>query len=145
MRKEASRLAAALAVVGGLLTIGAVGTAEAAPLTGDIKLPTATDMLVQKTQFYWQDREYCWYPGGWRGPGWYWCGHNYRRGYGWGGPHGWNGWARPGLREYYGAGPRHFRGPGPYGHGPRGHVPGGHAPGGRGPGGHAPGGHGSRH
>ncbi|QXX75766.1 hypothetical protein [Methylovirgula sp. HY1] len=35
---------------------------------------------------------YCWYPGGWRGPGWYWCGYGARRGYGWGGGEGFHGW-----------------------------------------------------
>lgn len=105
MLKQSVQLAATLA-----LAAGAAGAAEAAPLAGDIKVPSATEMLVQKTQFYYADREYCWYPGGWHGPGWYWCGYNYRRGFGWGGPYGWNGWVRPGFRVY--GGPRFYRGGG---------------------------------
>jgi hypothetical protein len=35
---------------------------------------------------------YCWYDGGWHGPGWYWCGYNYNNGVGWGGPLGFNYW-----------------------------------------------------
>jgi hypothetical protein len=40
----------------------------------------------------WGGRHYCWYGNGWKGAGWYWCGYNGRRGYGWGGPRGWNHW-----------------------------------------------------
>ena len=35
---------------------------------------------------------YCWYPNGWRGPGFYRCGWAWRSGLGWGGGWGWNGW-----------------------------------------------------
>ena len=41
---------------------------------------------------YWGGHHYCWYGTGWKGPGWYWCGNQWRRGYGWGGPRGWNNW-----------------------------------------------------
>ena len=44
--------------------------------------------------YFYDGRRYCWYDGGWHGPGWYWCGYAWRRGFGWGGPHGWRGWAR---------------------------------------------------
>jgi hypothetical protein len=37
-------------------------------------------------------RNYCWYDGGWDGPGYYWCGYAWRRGFGWGGGYGWHGW-----------------------------------------------------
>jgi hypothetical protein len=37
-------------------------------------------------------QNYCWYDSGWQGPGYYWCGYAWRRGYGWGGAFGWNGW-----------------------------------------------------
>ena len=40
----------------------------------------------------WGGRNYCWYGNGWHGAGWYWCGYAARRGYGWGGPRGWNRW-----------------------------------------------------
>jgi hypothetical protein len=36
--------------------------------------------------------DYCWYSGGWNGPGWYECGDQGIYGLGWGGAYGWNGW-----------------------------------------------------
>jgi len=53
---------------------------------------------VETVQFIWRGRRYCWYDDGWHGPGWYWCGYHWRRGFGWGGPIGWRGWRRPGVR-----------------------------------------------
>ena len=53
---------------------------------------------VEKAQFLFGGRNYCWYDGGWQGPGWYWCGYAWRSGLGWGGGYGWHGWrgGRPG-------------------------------------------------
>ena len=31
------------------------------------------------------NQRYCWYNSAWNGPGWYYCGYAFRRGYGWGG------------------------------------------------------------
>ena len=71
---------------------------------------------LEKTQFVYAGRTYCWYPTGWRGPGYYWCGYAWRRGFGWGGPVGWNGWTagparpvygRPGWRRHWRRGWRH--------------------------------------
>ena len=47
---------------------------------------------VQARDFVFEGRSYCWYDDGWRGPGWYRCGFQLRRGLGWGGPRGWHGW-----------------------------------------------------
>ncbi|HEY1888051.1 MAG TPA: hypothetical protein VGG86_18685 [Roseiarcus sp.] len=52
---------------------------------------------IEKAQFFWGGRRYCWYPSGWRGAGWYQCGFAWRRGFGWGGPAGWHGWRHPGF------------------------------------------------
>jgi len=52
----------------------------------------ADPVSLQKAQWLWGGRNYCWYPGGWHGPGYYWCGYASRRGIGWGGPAGWHGW-----------------------------------------------------
>src|ERR1700756_5374484 len=52
---------------------------------------------IEKTQYFFGGRQYCWYPAGWHGPGWYWCGYAFRRGFGWGGGFGWHGWGRPGF------------------------------------------------
>jgi len=49
------------------------------------------------TPYAWGGYNYCWYPRGWRGPGWYWCGYAWRTGLGWGGPWAWgwgHGWGR---------------------------------------------------
>ena len=45
---------------------------------------------AEDAQFVFGDRRFCWYLDGWQGPGWYWCGFNHRRGFGWGGGEGWN-------------------------------------------------------
>ena len=88
MRKLMAVAAAALAMAfGGLAT-----TAKADPvLVGDPYLQPA-----QAGAYFWGGRQYCWYYDGWRGPGWYWCGYPWRRGYGWGGVWGWNNWVGPG-------------------------------------------------
>ncbi|VTZ28508.1 hypothetical protein MPC1_9360002 [Methylocella tundrae] len=58
-----------------MASVAASGVAEAAaaPIAnlgaiayGDSVLP------LDEAQFVWGGRRYCWYPGGWRGPGWYW-------------------------------------------------------------------------
>ena len=86
MRKFALTLAIALSATAFAIK------ADAAPLSGS-GVGQAADALstVEKTQYIYLGREYCWYPDGWRGPGFYWCGYNYRRGLGWGGPIGWRG------------------------------------------------------
>jgi hypothetical protein len=99
--------------------------ADAMPLAG---VGQAADGLsaVERTQYFYGGRNYCWYPNGWHGPGFYWCGYAARVGYGWGGPVGWRGWSAGGPvvvgpRVY---GPRVY-GPRVYGprvYGPRGGV-----------------------
>src|SRR5262245_38720151 len=101
-------------------------------------LRQAADQLaaVETVQFVWRGRRYCWYDTGWRGPGWYECGFRWRRGLGWGGPVGWHGWRRPGIRV--GQGPNR---PGinrPGGNRPRINRPGGNRPGANRPGGNRP-------
>ena len=72
---------------------------------------TAADPAIfDQVQYVWGGRRFCWYPGGWRGPGWYWCGYAWRRGFGWGGGYGWHGW-RGGDHGWHG------RGHGWHGHG----------------------------
>ncbi len=100
--------------------------------------------LLQDAQFLFGGRNYCWYDGGWRGPGYYWCGYAWRRGYGWGGPVGWHGWGRGGAGyhggygggyhgggNFHGGGGAHPAATGGF-HGGGGHAPagGGHAGGG---------------
>lgn len=109
-------------VVASALTIGssAINKADAMP-PGDMSgVRTAIDDLniIDQAQYVWGGRRYCWYNDAWRGPGWYWCGYAWRRGIGWGGPHGWRGWGGPGVGVYgpgvgvYGPGWGYRRGPG---------------------------------
>ncbi len=70
------------------------------------------DAVALKAQYFYGGRNYCFYDNAWRGPGFYWCGYAWRRGFGWGGPVGWRGWA---------GGPGYWRGgawigPRGYGH-----------------------------
>src|SRR5437870_755093 len=71
-----------------------VSKADAMSLGASSGLRSAADSLgiVEKSQFFYGGRDYCWYPDGWHGPGFYWCGYAYRPGFGWGGPMGWRGW-----------------------------------------------------
>ena len=82
--------------------------AEAMPLGG---LGSAADTLglVEKSQYFYGGRNYCWYPDGWHGPGFYWCGYAFRPGFGWGGPIGWRGWRHGGVGPRFGG---HRGGPG---------------------------------
>src|SRR4051794_34119935 len=93
-----------------ILTIAAIaasvfvlGKADAMPLNSGLGDAADRVSAVEKTQFFYLGRNYCWYPDGWHGPGFYWCGYAYRTGYGWGGPIGWRGW-RGGGRGYGGRG-----------------------------------------
>jgi hypothetical protein len=76
---------------------------------------------LEKTQFFYGGRNYCWYLNGWHGPGYYWCGFNFRRGFGWGGGYGWNSWGGGWRDGWAGNGWRPgYRGPGYVGGGWRG-------------------------
>jgi hypothetical protein len=88
-----------------ILTIAAIaasvfvlGKAEAMPLNSGLGDAADRVSAIEKTQFVYLGRNYCWYPDGWHGPGFYWCGYAYRTGYGWGGPIGWHGWRGGGGR-----------------------------------------------
>ena len=114
---DGKRLIVAAAFVG-LAFLSMTGSANAAALSATHQTLAGESNLVQQANYIFEGREYCWYPGGWRGPGYYWCGYAWRRGYGWGGGYGWNGWGRGGPGPYRGA---YFYGGGRgYGYG-RGH------------------------
>jgi hypothetical protein len=91
------KLALSLAMAGLIsqLTV----SAEAALGVGAFAPPAslAEASPVEKAQFVWGGRRYCWYNSAWRGPGWYQCGFAWRRGFGWGGASGWHGWRHPGF------------------------------------------------
>lgn len=73
--------------------------AAAMPSQAYINQPAA-QLPIEDAQFFWGGNNYCFYPNGWHGPGFYYCGYAWRRGYGWGGPAGWHGWhgGRGGFR-----------------------------------------------
>jgi hypothetical protein len=91
------KLALSLAVAG--LISQFVLPAEAALGVGAFAPPAslAEASPIEKAQFVWGGRRYCWYNSAWRGPGWYQCGFAWRRGFGWGGAAGWHGWRHPGF------------------------------------------------
>jgi hypothetical protein len=140
MRRFLTGLATLAAVTAGVTMMSA--RSDAAGLPGSRALSDAADAisLTEKTQVYfWNGRRYCFYPDGWQGPGWYWCGYAWRRGFGYGGAVGWRGWGRPGGiygrpgggwmgGGFMGGGPGGFMGGGPggfMGGGPGGFMGGG--------------------
>ncbi len=83
------------------LLAAAAALAVASPIAASGQVIFGVDRPDQATapidaQYVWGGRQYCWYVNGWHGPGWYWCGYAFRRGYGWGGGEGWRGWRRDG-------------------------------------------------
>lgn len=62
---------------------------------------------LERVQYFYGGRRYCWYAGGWHGPGYYWCGYAWRRGFGWGGGWGWHGWRWGGWHHGWGGGWHH--------------------------------------
>lgn len=67
--------------------------------------PVAAAVDAAAGAFIFGGHHYCWYPGGWKGPGWYWCGYANRHGLGWGGGEGFHGWHHGGRGPARG-GPR---------------------------------------
>jgi hypothetical protein len=91
VRKLALRLVTVAALGAGAPLAG--GPADAAPAA---PRAIATDFaLAEPAQFISRGKPYCWYPYGWAGAGWYWCGYGTYAGVGWGGSYGWNGWVVP--------------------------------------------------
>lgn len=88
------------------VAMGAATTAEAAIGDGVLgaRTPLAKIAQVEKAQYFFGGRRFCFYPNGWNGPGWYWCGYAFRHGFGWGGGVGWHHWRHPGWRHW-----RHWR------------------------------------
>jgi hypothetical protein len=104
MRKFGLSFAIAAALgAGALMTAPAQAAPVPAGLASTLNTASIAPSLVEKAQFIWGGRNYCFYLDGWHGPGWYWCGYSHRRGYGWGGPRGWHGWhhERPRHRPVY--------------------------------------------
>jgi hypothetical protein len=96
MRSLILTTAAAAVIVTGSIALNA--RLQAAPI-GGLDAATANIAAIEKAQFILEGHRHCWYPDGWHGPGWYWCGYRGRVGLGWGGPEGWQGWRREERRE----------------------------------------------
>ena len=78
----------ALAIAAGF-ALPLAGSAEAA-MGG--ALPKTGFLPVENAQMVYLGHNFCWYDGGWQGPGFYWCGYAWNNGNGWGGGEGWHGW-----------------------------------------------------
>ena len=92
MRTTALALVGAIALGAGMMMTTGVAQAAPAGLSSQLNAGAIGFDLVEKAQYRYRGRQYCFYFDGWQGPGWYWCGYSHRRGYGWGGPTGWRGW-----------------------------------------------------
>jgi hypothetical protein len=95
MRKLAKAVALAGAIGVGLVLSGGAQAAPASAAIGEVAHTLSP--IDQVAVYVYGGRKHCWYRSGWHGAGWYWCGYAWRRGAGWGGPAGWNGWAAPGV------------------------------------------------
>ena len=93
MRRFVLRLATIAAAAGTSILAG--GHLQATPIAAPDAIHADGLAVVARAQFIHLGQPYCWYPYGWAGAGWYWCGHGTRVGFGWGGAYGWNGWTVP--------------------------------------------------
>jgi hypothetical protein len=95
MRKSLAGLTTLSAVVSGAALLSVPVEAAVFPGFSGLKAATATLALTETAQLYvFGGRRYCWYDDGWSGEGWYWCGYQFRRGIGYGGGVGFQGWRR---------------------------------------------------
>jgi len=91
MHRLVRAVATASAIIAGSMLGGAQATPIAAP--GALHSAGATLDPTEKAQYFYGGYNYCWFPGGWRGPGWYVCDYGpWVSGLWWGGPFGWHGW-----------------------------------------------------
>ena len=84
----------------------AINAAQAMPVTSGAMRDAvdATDMVEKTAIYVVEGRRYCFYFSGWHGPGWYRCGYAFRRGLGWGGVYGWQGWDYGPAQRRFGRG-----------------------------------------
>ena len=100
MRKLAFAVATATALALSSALMSGLAQAAAAGPSHAIRAAVDDLNMMENAQYVYGGRRHCWYPNGWHGPGWYWCGYAMRRGYGWGGGEGWQGWRREQRREF---------------------------------------------
>jgi hypothetical protein len=93
MRRLISIAAAVAFMAAEAMTGGSAAAGAATPVAG-LEMLAHSELALEKAQFAFGGRNFCFYDNGWQRPGWYWCGYAFRRGLGWGGPQGWHGWNR---------------------------------------------------
>src|SRR5262245_43712679 len=92
-------------VAASALCLVASSASATPPVTGNALKDAAgaTDIVDNVAVYVVEGRRYCFYFDGWRGAGWYRCGFAHRRGLGWGGVYGWQGWEYgPAARRFGG-------------------------------------------
>jgi hypothetical protein len=109
MRRLIVLTIAAFLAIGAALLPSRGNALPLAAAAADVRLTTDSLNLVEKAQWAWGGRRFCFYPTGWHGPGWYWCGYAWRRGLGWGGVYGWRGWRHPRYHTRFAVRPRVVR------------------------------------
>jgi hypothetical protein len=95
MHRFEFKLATAVVLTAATTLISAHAQAATLPAPDGLRAAIDSLAVTEQTQYRYGGREYCWSDGGWKGPGWYWCGYESRRGLGWGGGRGWRSWSHP--------------------------------------------------
>ena len=96
MRTLGLALAAAAVLIATQANAGSFPVNNLAAASGDL-----VDRVAMRVYVH-EGHRYCFYLNGWHGPGWYRCGFAFRRGLGWGGVYGWNGWNYGPYERRYG-------------------------------------------
>jgi hypothetical protein len=72
-----------LALLAGTALMTSRADAAAVPNSNAIRAAIDELSVIDTVQVkWWNGRRYCWYDSAWSGPGWYWCGYAWRRGFG---------------------------------------------------------------
>ena len=104
------RILATLLAAGAMVAVAPQAQA-AMPVGGLDRAIVDTNLVEQAAVYVYGGRRYCFYFNGWHGAGWYRCGFAFRRGLGWGGVYGWQGWGHGGYERRFGGrrdgGPRY--------------------------------------
>src|SRR4051812_38303735 len=83
-----------LSVAAAVTLCFAANATQAMPISqGAIRAASDDSNIIERVAVYVvEGSRYCFYFDGWHGAGWYRCGYAFRRGHGWGGVYGWQGW-----------------------------------------------------
>ncbi len=110
-----SKLKLAFAAVALTAATSLFSSAQAIPgasvISNGLRSGSEISTMVEHVQYVRNGMRHCWYQNGWNGSGWYRCSFGARRGQGWGGRDGWNGWHHM-MGPHYGG---RYYGQDPYG------------------------------